>query len=205
MGLLPRRRASWILGNQFQREPTECWSCTVHPVMRGARHSQRSGALHKLEEPPPYRRARTVRATPDHLPSPIDEPAKHLKRRKMGIRRRLLRRRQRRPHIHVAGTVATDANGTLTETDDPYEQTIQAIKNIQKALRDAGAALDDGVRTRMYGTNIDHWKQIGNAHGEFFDDIRPTTSMVEVRRLIEPDALVEIEADALCETNEPSA
>lgn len=100
------------------------------------------------------------------------------------------------PHIHVAGTVATDASGNLIETIDPYEQTVQALKNIQKALHDAGATLEDVVRTRMYVTDIDQWEPVGKAHGEFFSETRPATSLVEVSRLIEPEAKVEIEADA---------
>lgn len=109
------------------------------------------------------------------------------------------------PHIHVAGTVATGPGGSLIESDDPYEQTVQAIKNIQKALHDAGATLDDVVRTRMYVTDIDHWEQIGKAHGTFFSAIRPATSMVEVSRLIEPEAQVEIEADAFLSEDEHAA
>ncbi len=106
------------------------------------------------------------------------------------------------PHIHVAGTVATGPSGDLIESDDPYEQTVQAIKNIQTALHDAGATLEDVVRTRMYVTDIDHWEQIGKAHGAFFNAICPATSMVEVSRLIEPEAQVEIEADAFLSEDE---
>lgn len=106
------------------------------------------------------------------------------------------------PHVHVAGTVATDANGTLVKTDDPYKQTVQAIKNIRQVLHDAGAALNDVIRTRMYVSDIDQWRQIGKAHGEFFGKIRPVTTMVEVGRLIETEAKVEIEADAYVLRNE---
>jgi len=99
--------------------------------------------------------------------------------------------------IHVSGTTATDANGTVVGLDDPYAQTVQAIRNVEAALNALGADLTAVVRTRMYVTNIDHWEAIGRAHGEFFGAIRPATSMVEVSRLIDPAMLIEIEADAV--------
>ncbi|HEX3127321.1 MAG TPA: RidA family protein [Thermoanaerobaculia bacterium] len=103
------------------------------------------------------------------------------------------------PYIHVAGTTGLDQSGQVVAPTDAYAQTVQALKNIESALEKAGAGLANVVRTRIYITNMDDWQKVGEAHGAFFREIRPACTMVEVSRLISPEMLVEIEADAILE------
>ncbi len=101
------------------------------------------------------------------------------------------------PHVHVSGTTATDSEGGIAGKGDPYLQAVQAIGNIRAALEAIGSRLQDVVRTRMYVTDIGAWEEVGRAHGEAFGVIRPAATMVEVRRLVDPEMLVEIEVEAI--------
>ena len=98
--------------------------------------------------------------------------------------------------IYVTGTTATNENGEIVGVDDAYAQTVQVIKNIEKALKALGADLENVVRTRMFVTDISRWEEYGKAHGKFFREIMPCTTMVEVSKLIDPQMMIEIEADA---------
>jgi enamine deaminase RidA (YjgF/YER057c/UK114 family) len=103
------------------------------------------------------------------------------------------------PTVHVAGTAAIGEDGTLVAPGDVHAQTVQCFRNVEKALREAGAGFSDVVRTRMYVTDISQWEAVAQAHGEIFRDIRPAATMVEVRALIDPEMLVEVEVDAVVE------
>ncbi len=101
------------------------------------------------------------------------------------------------PHVHVSGTTATDSEGEIVGKGDAYRQAVQAIANIRAALEAIGSRLQDVVRTRMYVTDIGSWEEVGRAHQEAFGAVRPAATMVEVRRLVNPEMLVEIEVEAI--------
>ena len=102
-------------------------------------------------------------------------------------------------HIEVSGTVASDENGNVVGENDPYQQTVFILQKIEKVLKEAGASLNDVVRTRMFVTDISRFDEYGKAHGEFFSSIKPCTAMIEVKGLAAPEYLIEIEATAILE------
>jgi len=102
-------------------------------------------------------------------------------------------------YVHVSGTTGSGTDGKIVGVGDPYAQTVQAIKNLQAGLERAGADLENVVRTRLFVTKISEWEKFGKAHGEFFGEIRPAMTIVEVSKLIDPDMMIEIEADAYIE------
>ena len=107
------------------------------------------------------------------------------------------------PYIHVSGTTAIGEDGELTGVNNLFAQTVQVLRNIESALAEAGATLDDVVRTRIYVRKIEHWQRVAEAHRAVFDDVRPAATMVEVSRFVDPRMLIEIEADAY--VGEPEA